>query len=133
MLEDMADEGIYGTGAVALIPVSAVANNNTQLGFALSLINGVIGAVANVLAIRGLYGEALSVWGRVTELPDILCQVVLEADTQRRGGVKLSELLVYFPGIINGGIGKSLFAESDLIASSHTTSIVLKSEGFPTL
>ena len=57
LTEDIVDQGSYRIGTIALIPVITVANRDTQLGFALSLINAIISAVTDVLAIQSLYSK----------------------------------------------------------------------------
>ena len=56
----MADQGGYGIGTIALIPVITVAYHDTYFGFAFSFINIIVPAVANVLTIQGIYSEPVS-------------------------------------------------------------------------
>ena len=60
MTEDIADQCFYSVGAIAFTPIVTVANDNTHFGFASALIDVVISAVANVLAVFSFYSKGES-------------------------------------------------------------------------
>lgn len=62
LVKNIAYQRIYRISAITLVPVVAVANHDAYFSFTLSVIDAVIGTVANVLPIQGLYGKLVLDW-----------------------------------------------------------------------